>query len=348
MTRRLDVLMIGNHLSQYGCARSVSEELADRLRARGHGVCCASSRHNRALRLADMLHTVWQRRTEYSVAQVDVFSGPAFHWAEIVCGLLRFVRKPYVLTLHGGGLPEFARTMPKRVRRLLVHANAVTSPSGFLVNALRSHREDIHVLPNGIDVTAFSYRVRSSLEPRLAWIRSFHSIYNPELAVKVVALLRPELPNVRLIMIGPDKGDGSLTRTRTVAAELGVAGNIDFVAGVPRADIPRFLARNDIFLNTTNVDNTPVSIIEAMASGLCAVSTDAGGVRYVIQHGRDGILTRCGDARAMAEAVLVLLRHPERAASISTQARNKAQGFDWQAILPQWEAVLELTRGAAA
>ena len=59
---------------------------------------------------------VWSQRREYSVAQVAVFSGPAFVWAEAACALLRRIGKPYILCLHGGNLPQFAQASGQRLR----------------------------------------------------------------------------------------------------------------------------------------------------------------------------------------------------------------------------------------
>mgnify|MGYP000870983522 FL=1 len=102
------VLLIGNFLSASVGVPGVSEGLAQQLRAAGWTVHTASDQPGRLARLADMLRTAWQRRHTYDVAHVEVYSGPAFRWAEAVCGLLRHMHKPYVLTLHGGNLPVFA------------------------------------------------------------------------------------------------------------------------------------------------------------------------------------------------------------------------------------------------
>src|SRR4051812_4267362 len=103
------ILILGNFLSKAGGSRGVCEELAERLAARDWHVLTASAKRPKLLRLSDMLLTVLKHRQKYAVAQVDVFSGPAFFWAEAVCALLRRLGKPYVLTLHGGNLPEFAK-----------------------------------------------------------------------------------------------------------------------------------------------------------------------------------------------------------------------------------------------
>jgi glycosyltransferase involved in cell wall biosynthesis len=205
---------------------------------------------------------------------------------------------------------------------------------------MRPLRADLRLLPNPVSLDAYEFRERASARPRLVWLRSFHDIYNPTLAPKVLARLAAEFPDASLVMVGRDKGDGSFARTRQVAAELGVSGRISFPGGVRKRDVPAWLARGDIFLNTTDVDNTPVSVIEAMASGLCVVSTNVGGVPYLLEDGRDALLVPPGDEEAMAAAVRRVLTDPALAARLSRNARRKAEQFDWSLVMPQWAALL--------
>ncbi|MGC8827013.1 MAG: glycosyltransferase family 4 protein, partial [Anaerolineae bacterium] len=139
--------------------------------------------------------------------------------------------------------------------------------------------------------------------------------------------------------VGPDKGDGSLQAVRRTAEALGVLERIAFPGGVPKAEVPAWLDKGDIFINTTNVDNTPVSVMEAMACGLCIVSTDVGGIPYLLEHERDALLVPAGGADAMAEAVQRILTEPGLAERLSRNARAKAEGFDWSVILPAWEQI---------
>jgi glycosyltransferase involved in cell wall biosynthesis len=335
------VLVIGNFLSSSVGTRGVCEDLAAKLRGSGWFVLTASSRLPRLARLLDMLATAWQQRRRYQVAQVDVFSGPAFFWAEAVCWTLRKARKPYVLTLHGGNLPAFAERWPRRVRQLLGSAAAVTTPSPYLLHQMRSYGEDLRLVPNPVDLQAFRFRLRQHPEPRLIWVRAFHRIYNPMLALRVLASLAREFPNIRLTMIGPDKGDGSLQATQELARKLGVAQNIEWPGAVLREKIPEWLDQADIFLNTTNADNTPVSVLEAMASGLCIVSTNVGGIPYLLEAEREALLAPAGDEQAMSAAVRRVLTEPGLAEALSRQARQKAEQFDWAAILSKWAPLLQ-------
>ncbi len=340
-TPTLPVLLVGN-FGGTG-ARSIAEELALRLPQVGCPVVTTSSRRGRLARLVDMIRTTWAQRHQYAVAQVDVFSGPAFFWAEAVCATLRAARKPYVLTLHGGRLPQFARRHAGRVAHLLGGAAAVTSPSGYLLDALSGFRADIRLIPNGLDLAAYHARPRHGVEPRLVWLRAFHAIYNPDLAVRVLSRIRQNVDHAHLTMIGPDKGDGSLQQARRLAAELGVADGIEFRGAIAKHEVPDALGTADIFLNTTNVDNAPVSLLEAMASGLCVISTNVGGIPRLIDHETNGLLVPPDDAERMAAAVLRLVENPALAVRLSRNACASAERFDWAGIMDEWRALLTAT-----
>ena len=335
----MDVLLIGNFLTSPGY-RSVGEDLALRLTASRWSVVTASEKPGRLPRLVDMLGAVWLRRRQYSVAQVDVYSGAALLWAVAVCWVLRRAGKPYVLTLRGGNLPRFARRWPGQVGRLLGSAAVVTMPSRYLLEKMRPYRSDLFLLPNPLDLQSCRFRPREQADPSLVWMRAFHALYNPYLAVKVVERIAAEFPEVRLAMVGPDNGDGSWQRTQDMIAQSGLISRIDLPGGVPKAEVPSWLAKGDIFINTTEVDNTPVSILEAMACGLCVVSTNVGGIPYLLEDEKDALLVPPNDPEAMTMAVRRILIDPGLAERLSRNARRKAEQFDWTVILPQWETLL--------
>lgn len=285
-----------------------------------------------------MLQHVWSKK--YDVAIVEVYSGRSFIWVELVSYSLKLLRKPFILSLHGGNLPSYARSQKHRVNRVLQSASAVTSPSNYLKHNLSPYRDDIIVLPNAIALSKYKFRQRNQIEPKLIWLRAFHKIYNPMLAVYVVASLRKEFPKIRLIMVGPDKHDGTLAKTIELSKQLGVSGIIEFKGAINKADIPPLLNQSDIFLNTSDIDNTPVSVIEAMASGLCIISTNAGGITYLLKHEEDSLVVNKNDSPAMAAALRRILSERATASQLSINARKKAESFDWSVVLPQWEILL--------
>ena len=363
--------MVSSFLSHKDGSHSVAEDLADRLRAEAEAIICVSSYHSGLMRSLDILATALRRRRDYDVAIVGLYSGRAFLWGEAVSWLLEKLGKPFVISMHGGALPEFARLHPKRVAGTLSKAAAVTAPSSYLAELMRPYREDILLLPNPIEISRYEFRLREQAQPKLVWLRSFHRIYNPTLAVKVAAGLRDEFPDLHLTMIGPDKGDGSRQQTEQSVKELFsstktheentkgenqdsaflrdpscafVDEPVLITGGVANSEVPTWLNRGDIFINTTNVDNTPVSVIEAMACGLPIVSTNVGGLPYLLADGKDALLVPPNDAEAMAAAVRRVLTEAGLSERLSRNARRKAESFDWANVLPVWRNLLGKVR----
>ena len=331
------ILFVGNHLSQFGANVGTSEILAEKLRQENWNVLLTSHKKNKLFRLLDMLLTIFLKRESFAVAKIDVFSGLAFIWAYLSGRLLTLLHKPYILTLHGGNLPSFSAKYSRPVMRLLSGAKAVTAPSEYLVQKMEPYYTGIRLITNGIDYNKYQGFARPDNGSTLLWLRAFHGIYNPELCPKFLAKLKNQGLIVDMIMIGPDKGDGSLNKTIELAESLCVMDQIKIVPGIPKDEVPHALSQGDIFINSTNVDNIPVSLIEAMASGLPIVTTNVGGVPWLVEDGVDGLLVPPDDPDAMANAVKEILTHSEFAARLSANARKKAENYDWSNILPQWE-----------
>lgn len=339
MGEQPSVLIVGNFLSGSNGNRSVCEDLAERLPAYGWQVRTTSNYPGRMRRLADMLGTVWRDRGKYQLAQVDVYSGPAFYWAAAVCKLLDLIGKPYILTLHGGNLPQFSRRNPRIARKVLESASVVTAPSRYLAEEMKKFRPDIQVLPNAISLSRYPFVHRKAPGKRLVWVRAFHQIYNPQDAVRVLAELSGRFPFLEMTMVGPDKGDGSLQATQALAKQLGLDDRIRFQGRVPKDEIALWINSGDVFLNTSTIDNSPVTVVEAMACGASVVTTEVGGIPYLCTHRADAMLSPVGDAKAMAANVAQLLEQPKLASTLSRNARSRVELMDWAAILPRWTSL---------
>lgn len=331
------LLFIGNFLPTPRYNKNVWHFLTERLASAGWSVITTSSNERQLPRLAEMLWTIWQKRHLYQAAHIDVFSGKAFIYAYLSTQLLRILKKTIVITLHGGGLVEFATKHPNSFRLVLTHADAVVTPSAYLQEAFTEIRSDIRLIPNPIDLSESLYRERTSATPRLVWVRAFQAVYNPCMAVKVLNLLIDDYPNIHLLMIGPDKGDGSLGGSLKLAEELGVSPNIQIVGHIEHSDIMEWMDKADIFINTSKYDTAPRSLLEAMANGLCIVSTNVGGVPWMIQQSQNGLLVPSDDAEAMSRAIKSLLNNSNLAKSISETARQTAKAYDWSNVMPEWQ-----------
>lgn len=334
------MLFIGTFFRNQQDILYVNDELIRHLEIDGWSTWHASQKKYKLLFLLDIVWTIISKRNRYQLAEVDVFSGPAFLWAEVAVNVLHWLKKPIILVLHGGNLPVFSQRYPNRMKKMLCLADRVVTPSAYLFEQLRKFRPDIKIIPNPINLENYTYRAREMPTPRLIWLRAFHEIYNPSLAPRVVHDLVALNPSIELTMVGPDKGDGSLQRMLAVAASLQIKDRIKVTGQVPRAEVPGLLDASDICINTTNVDNTPVSLIEAMAAGLCIVSTNVGGIPYLLDHGVDALLVPPDDPPAMAAAIQQILTNPHLAQTLSSNARRKAETFSWQVIFPLWKNLI--------
>lgn len=334
------LLMVFSFLAHTSGSHSVAEDLANKLRGESGGIIQVSPYRSGLLRSLHMAATTLWRRRDYDVAIVGLYSGRAFWWGEAVASLLKWLGRPFVISMHGGALPEFAARNPVRVKNTLRKASAITAPSHYLLEKMRPYCDEILLLPNPIEIQRYEFLPRTNPQPKLIWLRAFHEIYNPEMAIQVANQLKAEFSALHLTMIGPDKGDGSWQQTSKAAQTAGLHDQLLMPGGVANTEVPRWLNRGDIFLNTTNVDNAPVSVIEAMACGLCIVSTNVGGLPYLLEDGQDALLVPPNDPDAMADAVRRLLTEPGLSERLSINARRKAESFDWSAVLPQWKTLL--------
>lgn len=319
----------------------MSEELALRFRQTGMPVLTTSARPNRASRLADMLATTLARRRSYDVAQIDLYSGPGFRWAQAVAAALVALRKPFVLSLHGGNLPEYAKRHGRRVGRLLQAAHSVTAPSSYLARELHSLRPDIEVVPNPLDTARYNAPKRRGIDKRIVWVRAFHRIYDPITAITAFRQVHDRYPAASLAMYGPDLGDGSLEQSHALAGRLGIADAVHFCGTVAKSEIPRILSQSSIFLNSSRIDNAPVSVVEAMAAALPIVSSDSGGIPDLIENGCQGLLVPAGNARLLADALVRVLGSSALAQELSARGSARAQQSDWQQVLPRWQSILQ-------
>ncbi len=336
-----------------GWVTTQGEVLAELFGAAGHHVEVSSSRLSPLGRAADHAVDLVRWRGQVDVAVVSVFSGRGFALADEALTLARVLRIPAVAWLHGGNLPSFGQDHPRWVRRVLAGASAVVAPTAYLgrwaSTVLADTAVPVRVIPNVLDLNGLVFRERPHLQPKLLWMRTFQALYDPGLAVHVLARLRADGIAATLTMAGQDKG--LLDETRALSEALGVSEHVTFpgfLSGEQKAEV---LAGHDVFLNTNRVDNAPVTVLEAAASGLVVVSTDAGGLPDLLADRTSARLVPPGDAAAMAQAVADLLAHPDQAARLALAARTVARASAWPSVRPRWidccEQVAVRTTGPA-
>lgn len=302
-------------------------------------VSCVSSRINRITRLSEIITVLILKHRKIDAVLLEVYSGLSFLIAEIVGELCRFLKIPLVMVLHGGNLPDFIAANPRRASITLNKARVLVAPSDFIAEKLAEFGFQVRVIPNVVDLNRYNYRKREIIRPQLLWMRSFHEIYNPQMAVAVLSELKKSYPEARLVMAGVDKG--LQAQVKEIAEKLGLEKAVRFAGFLDEEKKRDEFSHADIYLNTNRIDNMPVSIVEACASGLPVVATRVGGIPWLIADGENGLLVENENVGEMVKAIKKLLNEPNFTERISRNARNLAERSDWSAVRKAWGKLLD-------
>ena len=332
------ILYIGNKLSQHGYTPTNVETLGPKLQQQFE-VLLISDKKNKIFRFLDAFLTIFRHRRKISLVFIDTYSTSNFYYTLSAAVLCRLLRLPYVPILHGGGLPGRLKKSPALSKFIFKNATANVSPSHYLMEAFDSHGYKVEYIPNYVDSKQYPAAVRKKLKPCLLYVRSFHKIYNPQMAIKVLKELSGDYPEIALCMVGPNK-DGSKEKVERMAESLGIDNKLTITGKLSKEEWIKLSGRYDIFINTTNFDNLPVSIIEAMCLGFPIVSTNAGGLPYLIDNNVNGMLVDVDDNHAMATCIRRLLEDADFAENMSKMAIKKGESFDWANIKGKWDELI--------
>ena len=321
-----------------GYVTTQGEILSDHLASEGYAVISTSTVLNRYFRLADIVQTLIRNRGRFDILLVQTFSGASFVVADVASWIGRRLGCRVLFHLHGGALPAYMARFPRWYRRVFDRADAMVAPSHYLAREIGKHGYRVRVIANSLDLADYTFRVRRSVSPRLFWMRSFHPLYNPGLAIRVLARLRRDGIDATLVMAGGDKGERPATEE--LARTLGVSASVRFAGFLSMAGKAKEGDAADIFINTNDVDNMPVAVVEACAMGLPVVSTAVGGIPDLLADGETGLLVPAGDEERMAGAVRRLLGEPALAERLSSAGRWLAERSSWQEVRKEWDTLL--------
>lgn len=225
-------------------------------------------------------------------------------------------------------------------RRLFKGAAVNVAPSAYLKAEFEKEGYHVRSISNFIPIAKYPYRNRTPAAPKLLYVRAYQALYNPVLAIRVLKEVAAKYPEARLCMVGPDK-DGSMEVVRRAAEAMDLTDKVE-INGRLSKDVWIALSDGyDFFINTTNYDNMPVSVMEAMAMGMVVISTNVGGVPALVNHGVNGILVNPNDADAFVHWICRLVEEPAMAARLSAAARKKALSFDWSVVGPKWRDLID-------
>jgi len=300
-------------------------------------------------RLLPYLASLWRELGAVDVVHLMANSGWSWHlFATPAILIARLRGKPVVINYRGGQARVFLRSQARWVMPVMRRAQAMVVPSGFLREVFAEWRLDSRVIPNVVMLERFRFKPEAAIadprSPVIAVTRNLESIYGVDVALRAFAGLLSEAPGARLLIAGEGPRAEAL---REQAEELGISAHTEFLGRLDRDAMIALYQRADILLNTSRVDNTPNSLIEAMAVGVAIVSTRAGGIPFLVEDGHNALLCAVDDDACLRQALRRLLHDRELYRHLVENGRESVEAFDWETVRGQWLSLYHELAGRA-
>jgi len=337
----MKILYIGNFLKNIkNHYDGPNIQLVKLFRSFNYNVQISGTIGNKILRMIQFVYSILLakfRGTDLVI--IDVFSTWAFYFAVTVSRIASFVDIPYLLILHGGNLPSRFNSSYKISKKILENAKLIISPSDYLASTVNNlFGLNVLIIPNLIDVKI--HQTFNDRKNEIFWVRSIKDLYNPNMAIEVMKILKEKKINFKLYVIGPyEKSEKD--KIVSLISRYDLKNNVFLKGRMERDKWHRMAEKGTYFINTTNVDNTPSSVIEALALGLITVSTNVGGIPFILKDGFDSILVKPNDALSMANAIVELENNIDKKNFLKKNAKNKFDNiYERKQVVLIWKKLL--------
>ena len=297
-------------------------------------------------RLFPYLGRLWRTAGRASLFHVMANSGWSWHLFTVPAvwiGAMRGV--PVIVNYRGGEAEAFFRTSFRWVRPTLKRAAAIIVPSSFLAEVFRSRRIDVQIIPNIIDIQKFKASKNKPQEKQHILItRNLEPIYDIGTALRAFRRVSALFPGARLTVCGSGP---ELGRLEAMCDELDISTAVVFTGTVDNNRMAELYQSSSAMINPSLVDNMPISVLEALASGVPVVSTNVGGIPHLVKQGDTALLVAPGDDEGMADAVISILRDRGLAEHLVREGLDEVQQYTWpmvrRKLLEKYQSVLRNT-----
>lgn len=333
----LRITFFGSFLSSSTGSVGPSEVISESLE--GEAECSLVSTHvNPIKRLYHSLKSA--SCSSIDIAILDIYSTKVIYQTILVFCLLKLRRIKIIAVFHGGGIVSKWDSRSWLFSAFLKYSDVVTAPSMRMCSFAANKGYKVRYLPNPIDLSVFKkIPAVEKVESGLLWVRAFSEIYNPNIAIETLALLKPDFPEVRLTMVGPDKGNRC--NSEELVRRLELTDSVTFVGAVPNRELIHFYRSHTVFLNTTSFESFGTAVAEAAATELPIVSSNVGELPYIWVDKKDILFAEELDAECFAKQVRVILKNGEFAQQLGHAAAKRVQEFELSRINAQWISLFD-------
>jgi glycosyltransferase involved in cell wall biosynthesis len=244
----------------------------------------------------------------------------------------RLVGKKCILNYRSGEAEDHLANWHLTAIPIMRLASKIVTPSGYLVDVFAKFGLCAQAIHNVVELERFQYRERRTLRPKFLVSRLLEPLYNVACVIRAFAVIQKQYPEATLTVAA----DGWLRPQLEEQARTLQLRNTSFIGFVPFEKMPAMYDAADIYLTATDIDNMPSSITECMATGVPVVTTNAGGIPYIVTHEETCLMVNRNDHQAMADSAFRLLDDTDLAVNITRRAREASRKFTWEAVRDEW------------
>lgn len=286
-------------------------------------------------RLIPYLISLWRASSKVDLYHIMANSGWSWHlFAAPAIWIAKMTGTPVVVNYRGGEADEFFDKAFSLVKPTLDRTDAIVVPSGFLEAVFEKRGYTSLIVPNIIDLSRFSMEKNKAARlapefPNILVARNLEPIYDNATVLRALQIVRRTLPSARLVIAGSGPERQAL---EDLAIELGVNEAVSFTGRVENENMASLYYSATLMVNPSLADNMPISVLEALASGVPVVSTNVGGVPFLVEHDKTALLFPPQDPAAMAAAILTVLNDPGKANRMKIAGTELASQFTWPKV----------------
>jgi len=281
------------------------------------------------------LYVSWLLACAWRYDILHVFSASYYSYLLSVAPAIvigRLYGKKVILNYRSGEAEDHLANWKLSAIPTMRLADTIVVPSGYLVEVFSKFGLKARPIHNIVELERFQYRERKPVRPVFLTSRLLEPLYNVPCVLRAFALIQRRFPNASLTVAADGWMRGELEQ---LARDLELR-QTEFIGRVAFDDMPAMYDSADIYLTATNLDNMPSSITESMAAGLPVVTTDAGGIPFIVTHEESCLMVRCNDHEGMAAAAIRLLEDNDLALRLTAQAAVAARKFTWPVVREEW------------
>jgi len=275
------------------------------------------------------------------VMHVHCASRASFWRKSIFMTIAMLARCPVILHLHGGGFARFHDVECGKLRRRIIcffleRASRVIVLSerwrAWIAGATESRR--VVCIPNPVPLAeAWPESRREDIVLFVGRVERGKGIFD---LLDAVRASRASIPGIRLVCAG----EGDLESVARYAERLGIGDAVRLTGWIGPAEKRSLMRRAAVFVLPSYAEGLPMSLLEAMASGVPVVATAVGGIPDVVTDGVDGLLFTPGDTATLQRLLRRLMHEPMLAMRIAMAARETVRlRFNSDRVVAQLEEI---------